>query len=187
MEKKIPQPLQKERREPNCSPLSFNTKIGGCVVLKLMWRIVYTLYSDILLCAWSVCLWVDWDQLLEVWAWNKQHVYFANLSLFMSISDLVWVSGTFFDLSIGSHIMFILLYRMRRDCGREYKRDRVWTNGVLILKKSMKTMRGTYTTRRHTLTYSVRVWYRRLLSPNVSYFGVPKCCCLCPELSVPST
>jgi hypothetical protein len=52
---------------------------------------------------------------------------------------------------------------MQRLYGREYRRGKVSTNGVLILRKNMRILRVTFTTKRHTLTCSVKDLFEFLL------------------------
>ena len=70
---------------------------------------------------------------------------------------------------IVSYIPACLWYRKQRNFGRRYSKDKEWTSGAQIWKKSMKTKKATSIIRRHTLIYSARDSYKRKKLWNCSF------------------
>lgn len=60
-------------------------------------------------------------------------------------------------------MLYLYFCRMQKLYGREYRRGKVSTNGVLILRKNMRILRVMCTTKRHTLTCSVKDLFELLL------------------------
>jgi len=51
----------------------------------------------------------------------------------------------------------LVCFRKPKNCGRGYRRGKEWTNGGQNLKKNMKIVKVTFTTRRLTLIFNAKV------------------------------
>lgn len=83
------------------------------------------------------------------------------------VQNYIWVHGLIINWwRVCSNSIIkcgFLCCRKQRNFGRRYSKDKEWTSGAQILRKSMKTKKATSIIRRHTLTYSARDWYEKTL------------------------
>ena len=98
---------------------------------------------------------LNFSWLLSSFVWRFTHLQWYWM-LMGSSTDII---GYIPD----SYMFYLYFCRMQRLYGREYRRGKVSTNGVLILRKNMRILRVTCTTKRHTLTCSVKDLFEWIL------------------------